>query len=107
MSTTKNPAIAATIRRQLGTALPMLGAKNLLVMGRGLQFKIGRNPKRVTHVQIDLAGDDTYTIKFLRVPSVKKLCAGAEPKTLAECAGVQVGSLHDTLEAHTGNFTRL
>jgi hypothetical protein len=102
MTTQANPTIALTLRRQLGTALPMFGASNLLDTGRGLQFKIGRNSKRVTHITIELADDDTYTVKFSRVPTIKAMCKGAEVVTLAELAGVYVDSLHRVFESNTG-----
>lgn len=107
MKTNNDPAIARTIRRQLGTALPMFGAKDLTDTGHGLRFRIGRNPKRVTHIAIDLAADDTYTVTFARHPSVKAWCNGAEIKTLGEFDGIYVGSLHSLLESNTGLATRL
>jgi hypothetical protein len=110
MNSANNPAIARTIIDQLSArrgCLSLLGAKNLLDNGHGLQFKIGRNVKRVTHITIDLAADDTYTVKFSRVPTVKALCKGAEVVTLAELDGVYVDSLHATIEQHTGLFTSL
>lgn len=107
MTTQANPAIARTLRAQLGTAIPMFGASNLLDTGRGLQFKIGRNPKRVTHIGIELAADDTYTVKFSRVPSMRAMMKGAEIVTLAALEGVHVGELHATLEANTGLLASL
>ncbi len=80
----------------------MFGARNLLDTGRGLQFKIGRNPKRVTHITIELADNDTYTVKFSRVPTVKAMCKGAEVATLAELEMIYADSLHTVLEANTG-----
>ena len=107
MTTQANPAIARTLLGQLGTAIPMFGASNLLDTGRGLQFKIGRNPKRVTHITIELAPSDTYTIKVSRVPTVKAMLKGAEVVTLAEFEGVYVDSLHSVLEDNTGLYARL
>jgi hypothetical protein len=99
--------IAHTLISQLGTALPMLGAKNLLDTGKGLQFKIGRNPKRVTHVQIELDPSDTYTLTFLRVPGVRAMCRGAEQVELACVSFIHCDQLHTTLETHTGNYCSL
>ena len=107
MTQQANPALARTIRRQLGTAIPMFGAKDLLDTGRGLRFRVGRNPKRVTHIAIELAADDTYTVTFTRQPSVRAWANGAEIKTLAELEMVYADSLHAVLESNTGLATRL
>ena len=105
--TKTDPAIARTLLAQLGTAIPMFGAKNILDTGRGLQFKIGRTPKRVSHITIELAADDTYTVKFSRVPTLKAMLKGADTVTLAELDGVHADSLHRLLETNTGLATRL
>lgn len=97
-----DPIIARTLLSQLGTVIPMFGAKNLVDTGHGLRFRIGRNPKRVTHIAIELAVDDTYSISFTRQPSVRAWANGAEIKTLAELDGVYADSLHTVLESNTG-----
>ena len=91
-------AIANTIRSQIGHgAFVMLGASNLLGGPSHLQFKIGRNVKRVTHITVTLDPSDTYTVRFTRV--------GRSPNfkitEIAECAGVYADSLHAVIERHT------
>ena len=94
--------IARTLLTQLGTLIPMFGAKNILDTGRGVQFKIGRNPKRITHITIELADDDTYDVKLSRVPSMKMLLKGAETVNCGEFEMVYADQLHSLLEATTG-----
>lgn len=84
------------IRDQIGgRAFFMLGAKGLMLTDSGLQFRIGKNGKGVTHVTIELdAGEDLYTVKFSRV-------RGHDAVTLCEVRGVAVAELHKTLERET------
>ena len=59
--------IATTVQAQLGRkALFMLGAKELTAIENGLLFKIGRNSKSVSHIEIVLEPSDTYRVRFLR-----------------------------------------
>ena len=97
-----NPTIARTLLSQLGTVIPMFGAKNILDTGRGVQFKIGRNPKRITHITIELADDDTYDVKLSRVPTLKAMIKGAETVNCGEFEMVYADQLHSLLEATTG-----
>ncbi len=96
---------AATIANQLGFALNMIGAKNLISYSDGLSFRIGRNPKRVNYVKITLNASDLYDVSFQRVPSVRQLCNGAETKTISESLGVYASNLKDVIETHTGLYT--
>ncbi len=96
-------AIANEIRNQIGQmGLTMMGAKNFIGGSDHLQFKIGRNAKRVTHIRITLDASDTYTVRFTRV--------GRAPKytitELGEVEGVYVSDLRAILEG-TGMFLRL
>lgn len=96
-----------TILTQLGNGtLAMIGASNILLIEGGVQFKIGKNSKKVNHVAITLASDDTYTIKF---GSLRKKRGDFVPSyTLKnEVDGVYVDSLHSTIETHTGLYTTL
>jgi hypothetical protein len=61
-------SIADTIRDQIGNrALWMIGARDLTGNTDGLHFRIMRNDRRVTHIDVTLDPDDTYTVRFLRV----------------------------------------
>jgi hypothetical protein len=92
--------IARNIVEQLGNGtLAMLGARNLLAGERDLTFKI-MGSKKATHIKIALAADDTYTVTFMKVRSLNVT-------TVAEETMVYVDSLHKTIEAHTGLYTRL
>jgi hypothetical protein len=70
MNTTQAAAtdVAATIANQIGNrALVMFGATNLLGDANTLQFKIGKNASKATHVRVTLDPSDTYTVEFIRV----------------------------------------
>ena len=70
MSNTTNLEVAQTILSQLGGTRRlnlMTGAKNFVGRADGVTFKVGRNGKKVTHVEITLRADDTYDVRFLWV----------------------------------------
>ena len=92
---------AQTIVAQLGRiTLAMIGAKNILDTGDGVQMKIGKNPKRWTHLTIELRGDDTYTVKLSRV---RKFEVVSEERV----HGVHADGLHMAIEQDTGLATRM
>lgn len=100
-------AVANTIRAQLGggPAFYMIGASNILALSDnfgGIQFKIGRNAHRVTHVRIELNASDTYDVSFHRVTR-----RGLECKELARFDGVYVDSLRELFEKQTGLYLSL
>jgi hypothetical protein len=87
--------IATEIRNQLGgSALFMMGAKNVLGGERDLQFKISGSPKKVTNIRIELAADDTYTVEFFKI-------RGLNVSKLATAEGVYVDQLRPVIESHT------
>jgi hypothetical protein len=93
--------IVQTLIQQLGNrSLFMVGAKQLVAEERALRFRIMRNEKGVTHVRIELAADDTYTIEFLAV-------RGMKVRTVAKTEGVYVDAMHETLERETGLAWRM
>lgn len=99
--TTNDLTVANTIRDQIGNrAFVMMGATNLLGSSDSLQFKVGSNAKKVTHVRIVLDKSDTYTVSFHR-------CHGASIKELASVSDVYVEQLHPTIETHTGLYLSL
>lgn len=104
MNTEQSMAVADTIRDQIGNrGLVMMGSRNLLGSASGLQFKIGRNALKVTHVRITLESSDTYTVEFIRV--------GRAPRfTITEISRqelVFVDSLRAVLETGTGMYLSL
>ena len=101
MSTAASLEVAETIRAQLGHhAAMMLGASGFVGDKNSLQFKIGRNVKKVTHIVITLVSSDTYTVEFLKVGRL-------DWKVLSRAEGVDVSSLHRVIEAHTEMRTSL
>ena len=99
--------VAATIAQQLGFTLKMIGAKTLIDHGDALSFRVGRNASGVNHLKITLDGSDTYTMTFTKVPSTRALCAGKNPKVIAEVSGVYAASMRAVIESSTGLYTSL
>tara|TARA_Y100000593_G_scaffold57680_1_gene107263 strand:+ start:1108 stop:1461 length:354 start_codon:yes stop_codon:yes gene_type:complete len=105
--------IPETILDQLGGGfVRMTGAKQFVAFGatdrhyggeepvdNGLSFRLGRNPKSVSHVTIELTPADTYTVRFLRVRGVKVT-------TLAEHEDVYADMFHELIRNETGLETR-
>ena len=95
--------IAKTILNQLGgnKFIAMTGAKNLGHTNKGLQMKIGRNAKGVTHVIIDLdRGKDLYDIEFVKVRGMKRT-------TVKKLKGVYADQLGIMFKKYTGMNVRL
>lgn len=101
-ATTNN--VANTILAQLGGSrfIAMTGAKNLLYGASELQMQIGRNAKRVTHVRIHLAADDTYTVDFYRVAK-----RGLKVDTLSAHSMIYCDQLQELFTRETGMHTSL
>jgi len=101
---TEQYQVAATIHDQIGhQARVMLGVKGSRILTEGLGgilFRIGRNSKGVNLVKVTLNGSDLYDLEFGRV-------WGANYIIKSEAENVHVASLHDTIEQHTGMYTRL
>jgi hypothetical protein len=92
--------VANTIARQLGGALAMIGARDLVDTGSGLAFAVGRNPAGVNKIMIDLDDDDTYTVDFFKG-------RGWKIKSLGPVFGAHADSLATVIERRTGLRTRL
>jgi len=95
--------IAKTILQQLGgnKFIAMTGAKNLGFTDKGLQMKIGRNAKGVTHVIIDLdRGKDLYNIEFVKVRGTKRT-------TVKKLKGIYADQLGEIFTRYTGLRVRL
>jgi hypothetical protein len=90
----------ATLIRQLGPALPMMGARDLVETDDGLQFGI-RGCRKGNKIRIALCPDDTYSVELW---SVK----GWDVSQIGETVElVHVESLHSVLESLTGLYVRL
>ena len=94
--------IAQTILQQLGgnKFIAMTGAKNLGFTDKGLQMKIGRNAKGVTHVIIELTSMDLYDIEFVKVRAMKRT-------TIKKLKGIYADQLGKIFKKYTGLNIRL
>ena len=92
--------VARTIQKQLGKALVMLGAKNLVGGDNYLSFRIGRNSKGVNYVKITLNAKDYYDMEFGAIRGMKY-------KVKSYVKDVPVENMHSTIEDHTGMATSL
>jgi len=101
MTASESLAVANTIRAQLGGALAMLGAKDLVGGESFLQFGI-QGCKTVNKIRIELDPSDTYTVSFWKLNRKTWICS-----EVAEVDGVYVDSLHTVIENRTGLRTRL
>ena len=92
---------AKTIMKQLGGRKfeMLMGVKSKGVGKDGLILHIGRNPKKISHIIIDLdRGKDLYNITFGKVFKFKF-------KIVKKLKGVGVEQMHDTIEKNTGLLT--
>lgn len=92
--------VAETILAQIGgKALTMIGARQPLVLereaGPGVQFKVGRNPQKVTHVRVVLGPDDTYALEFWHL-------RGASFRVVSRASGVYCDALATAIGDGTG-----
>ncbi|PNX50113.1 MAG: hypothetical protein BV458_13770 [Thermoplasmata archaeon M9B2D] len=97
-------AIGSIIYNQIGkSAFAMMGASNIMITKNGLQWKVGKNSKKVTHVTVTLEASDTYTVKFQKVgrsPSFKVT-------DIATAEDVYVENLHQVIQDNTGLYLSL
>lgn len=99
-----NPQIAQTIINQLGRgALYMLGAKDLLDLGNGLQFRI-RGSRKANTIMIELdEGADLYHVRILKI--------GRAPNyritEVANVSGLFADQLRPVIEQNTGLYMSL
>ncbi len=100
MSNAANLQVAETILQQLGGAgrLRMFaGCKDFAGDENSVQFKVGKNEKKVTCCRIVLDASDTYTVVFYAGRSVNL-------KKVYECSDVYNDSLVSIFEAQTGMY---
>ena len=92
---------AQTIMKQLGGRKfeMLMGVKSKGVGKDGLILHIGRNPKKISHIIIDIdRGKDLYNITFGKVFKYKF-------KVVKKLKGIGVEQMHDTIEKNTGLLT--
>jgi hypothetical protein len=77
--------VARTILDQLGGArfVTMTGATNLDSTEDSLSFKLGVNPKRVSHVRVTLTPADLYSVSFFRIGKAPQIASDVYCSMLA------------------------
>ena len=77
----------------------LMGVKSKGIGKDGLILHIGKNPKRVSHIIIDLdRGRDLYNLTFGKIYKYQF-------KIVKKLKGIYVDQLHDMIEKYTGNLT--
>lgn len=97
--------IATTILNQLGGRrfILMTGSKDFVGSETSLTFKVGRNPKKITHVKVEYSyGKDLYVMSFLKY-SARKF----EFETVVKFDEVYAEDLTGHFEENTGLLTSL
>jgi hypothetical protein len=103
---TQTIEIARTIQQQIGgSALFMLGAKDLLAGENYLTFKI-RGCKTVSHIRVTLEPTDTYKMEFIKV-QMATVRRDHKVEVVAIETDVYAENLNALIEKHTGLATRL
>ena len=89
--------VAETILAQLGGGrfIAMTGAHNFVGSSYSLTFRIPKAREGINGVRIELQGDDTYSVHFLRV-------RGAQWIKVEGLAGVYADMLRDVFSRATG-----
>jgi hypothetical protein len=90
--------VAKIILEQLGgdRFVAMTGATSFIGTEDSLTFRVGRNPKGVSHVRVTLASADLYAVTFFHT--------GKAPRIGGD---VPCDMLQDVFFEHTGLHTRL
>ena len=99
MSVADNFGIAGVVYSQIKTlspwALPAWGAKELVALENGLQFKSSGMVKNKGIIQVKLNGSDLYNVTFGKVRKFKY-------KEIKKVTDVFVGDLIDTIDEMVG-----
>lgn len=95
-------SVANVILQQLGgnRFLAMTGAKQLVNLGNGLQFAIGRGAKNKANKVVITLADDLYTVRFVNIRGVN----------IKECGTVEMvygDKLAEVFTEQTGFDTKL
>jgi hypothetical protein len=85
--------VPKTILAQLGgeSFVMASGATGLIGSADSLTFKLGRNPKRVTHVRVTGTHDGLYDITFFTIGKGPQSYDGIHGEMLQEVFGTNVG----------------
>jgi hypothetical protein len=92
--------VAKTILRHLGSERFVMttGASGFIGSADSLTFKLGSNPRRVTHVRITVTPDDLYHVTFFTTAKGPRSHDGVHGEMLKEVFGANTG-LYTTLQA--------
>jgi hypothetical protein len=92
--------VPQTIFAQLGgkSFVMTSGATGLVGSADSLAFKLGRNPKRVTHVRVTLKCDGLYDMTFFTIGKGPQSHDGIYREMLQEVFGANTG-LYSALQA--------
>ena len=85
--------VPKTILDQLGgeSFVMTSGATGLIGSADSLTFKLGRNPKRVTHVRVTLTRDGVYDMTFFTTSKGPQSHDGIHREMLQEVFGANTG----------------
>jgi hypothetical protein len=85
--------VSQSILAQLGgeSFVTTSGATGLVASADGLTFKLGRNPKRVTHVRVTVTHDGLYDMTFFTIGKGPQSYDGVHPQMLQEVFGANIG----------------
>ena len=85
--------VSQTILAQLGggSFVTTGGTAGLVASADGLTFKLGRNPKRVTHVRVTVTRDGLYDVTFFTIGKGPQSYDGIHPEMLQEVFGANIG----------------
>lgn len=94
--------VALTILSQLGNGrfIAMTGSKNFVSDTNSLRFKVGSNPKKITHCVIELTPMDVYKMTFMTV-------RGLDIKRSEVVDNVYAQDLQSIFTSETGLYTKL
>lgn len=96
--------IAQEINRQFHRAFVMLGARDRVIVERGLQILLPTNlQNRVRKIRITLSADDTYRVQGWTAKSLRE----AVPAPLFDHEGIYADSVPALLSRETGLYTSL
>ena len=85
--------VSQTILAHLGggSFVTTSGATGLVASADGLTFKVGSNPKRVTHVRVTFRHDGLYDMTFFTIGKGPQSYDGIHPEMLQEVFGTNIG----------------
>ena len=92
-----NLTASQTILARLGgeSFVATSGATGLVAGADSLTFKLGRNPKRVTHVRVTVTHDGLYDLTFFTIGNGPRSYDGVHGEMLQEVFGANTGLVRE------------